>query len=100
MTKIYFTWSGLGDNLSLIAAAYNHLKIYGEKVTLGVPSPIYAKLFDCANFEDWCNYSSFQPSNREKTLELCANNGFKPVFLNSCGFKWLAPTYEHNVTTW
>ena len=103
MKKLFFTWPGIGDNLLLFAAAHNIYKSTGEKVF--VASKMSDLLHYCQDFIESINWFSFEdlylPSQaKENKLKQIESAGFIPVFVSSSGYKYLAPTYESNVTTW
>lgn len=103
MKKLFFTWPGIGDNLLLFAAAHNIYKSTGEKVF--VASKMFDLLHYCQDFIEYINWFSFEdlylPSQaKENKLKQIESAGFIPVFVSSSGYKYLAPTYESNVTTW
>lgn len=58
MNKLFFTWSGIGDNLILLAAAYNIYKKTGEKVYIA--SKLNDFLPYCENFVNYLNLFSFE----------------------------------------
>lgn len=100
MSNIYFTWNGLGDHIVLFGAAYNWYLRTGEKLTIGTSNLVYEKIFSYAKFSDVCSYDKFLPGKQQETLNNLNSNNYNPVFVNASGFKYLAPSYKNNVTTW
>lgn len=97
--KVFFTWTGMGDNLALLCAAWNYFKITGEKPLIGNNNFIFSKYCSFITPHDWINFDNVI-KNKESILERAEKENLEPIFLTASGYKYLAPKYENNVTTW
>jgi len=97
--NLFFTWAGLGDNLCLFAAARNYYRTYGTKLTVCDPIGLYSGA-DFVETVDGLGFNSFADDQIKITTAKLDRLGFTPVFINSTGFSYLAPSYTKNITTW
>lgn len=100
MKKIYFTWSGIGDNLALIAAAYNYFLKTHEKILIGSKLSSLNSLCNYADFTQNFYFEKLNINNKDKIISDLRDNGYEPVFITANKYKYLAPSYNNCITPW
>lgn len=100
MKKLFFTWDGIGDNLCLLAAAWNWFKQSGERPAIGGKPFYFYKKNDFIDFYPDLSLSKVLSIKGKEVIDQVKNEGYSPTFLTACGFNYLAPDFSSNVTTW
>ena len=100
MKKLFFTWDGIGDNLCLLAAAWNFYKKTGEKPSIGGKHFYFYKKADFIDFYPHLSLSNVVSIKGKDCIDHAKNKGYDPTFVTACGFDYLAPDFSSNVTTW
>ncbi|MCG5030378.1 hypothetical protein MAF45_02795 [Mesosutterella sp. OilRF-GAM-744-9] len=100
MKKLFFTWSGMGDNLVLLAAAYNYFKLTGEKAIIGTNFKNLTKLCPYVEAIDWFTFNKLNSNEGSKLIEQAMVEDLEPTFITASSYKYLAPSFKNNVTCW
>lgn len=98
--KLFFTWSGIGDNLVLMAAARNYQRITGEIPLVGSKFTALAALCPWLENVDWCYGDKMFSAEAEKIKKRSSEEGLELVFVTCSGYKPLLPDCERNVNIW
>lgn len=100
MKKLFFTWEGIGDNLCLLAAAWNFYEKTGEKPSIAGKQFYFYKKADFIDFYPDLSLSKVISIKGKDYIDHAKNKGYEPTFITACGFNYLAPDFSSNVTTW
>ena len=89
--KLFFTWSGIGDNLVLMAAARNYQRITGEIPLVGSKFTALAALCPWLENVDWCYGDKMFSAEAEKIKKRSSEEGLELVFVTCSGYKPQTP---------
>ena len=96
---LYFTWSGIGDGLLLLGAAYNFFLQRNEKLRVGLSNREFFKFCNWVepveNFDAKLYYTDIGSWNN-----ILLENNSAPKFISATGVKYLAPEYKRNINFW
>ncbi len=91
--ELFFTWTGIGDNLALLFAANEYYRVHQKKLLIGTNIP---ELYANSESVDIISGFSFQEFNHDhkyqKLMESLHNSSITPFFINASKFK---SSFEH-----
>ena len=96
---VYFTWSGIGDGLILLGAAYNYFLKYNKKPKIGLSNPEFFEYCNWVEPVENLNTGTYH-ANTNLWNNLLLESKSVPKFISATGFKYLAPEYNRNVNFW
>ena len=98
--KLFFTWAGIGDNLVLLAAAYNYYLKTGEKPYIGGSPSFFLKDAHFVNYVSDFTLEKIISINGNSYLKKAESEGLDPTFITASGFKYLLPNFVENLSVW